>query len=209
MSIASLRVVPQRPSEAWHGTMLVLLSAFAFSLAGFFVRLIDTDVWTMLFWRGLFGGLFIAGWVLCRDGGQALTTLRRVGPLGLVAAVCSIVLSFPFGLIVTFPSDLADLEMRSFAFGVTGVVFIFLLAISWAVAGIVKFSQLAIGTAAMTLKPASSTCRRISRRTMPRQLLPSRNKKFPCRKLRYLSPQAGRGNARGPRGVIQFDQNVS
>ena len=80
MSIASLRVVPQRPSEAWHGTMLVLLSAFAFSLAGFFVRLIDTDVWTMLFWRGLFGGLFIAGWVLCRDGGRALTTLRRVDP---------------------------------------------------------------------------------------------------------------------------------
>ena len=96
MSIASLRVVPQRPSEAWHGTMLVLLSAFAFSLAGFFVRLIDTDVWTMLFWRGLFGGLFIAGWVLCRDGGQALTTLRRVGPLGLVAAVCSAVATICF-----------------------------------------------------------------------------------------------------------------
>ena len=59
----------------------------------------------------------------------------------LVAAVCSIVLSFPFGLIVTFPSDLADLKMRSFAFGVTGVVFIFLLAISWAVAGVVSISK--------------------------------------------------------------------
>ena len=89
MSIASLPVVPGRPSEAWHGTVLIVLSAFAFSLAGFFVRLIDADVWTMLFWRGLFGGLFIAGWVLCRDGADAFTTLRRIGPLGLVAAACS------------------------------------------------------------------------------------------------------------------------
>ena len=43
MSIASLPVVPGRPSEAWHGTVLIVLSAFAFSLAGFFVRLIDAD----------------------------------------------------------------------------------------------------------------------------------------------------------------------
>ena len=48
-------------NPSWRGVTLVVLSAFAFSTAGFFTRLIDTDVWTMLFWRGLFGGLFIAG----------------------------------------------------------------------------------------------------------------------------------------------------
>jgi drug/metabolite transporter (DMT)-like permease len=89
MSIASLPVAPGRSSEAWRGTVLVVVSAFAFSMAGFFVRLIDADVWTMLFWRGLFGGLFIAGYVLCRDGPLALATLRRIGPLGLVVAACS------------------------------------------------------------------------------------------------------------------------
>src|SRR5262245_16734569 len=93
MSIASLPVVPERPSEAWQGTMLVVLSAFAYSMAGFFVRLIDADVWTMLFWRGLFGGLFIAGYVLCRDGPVALATLRRIG---LVVAVCSAVATICF-----------------------------------------------------------------------------------------------------------------
>jgi len=76
-------------SQSSLGVTLVVLSAFAFSLAGFFTRLIDTDVWTMLFWRGLFGGLFIAGYVVCRDGTGALAALRRIGVPGLVAAGCS------------------------------------------------------------------------------------------------------------------------
>ena len=50
---------------------LVLLSAFAFSTAGLFTRLVETDVWTMLFWRGLFGGLLIAGYIVWRDGAEA------------------------------------------------------------------------------------------------------------------------------------------
>lgn len=76
-------------SDDWRGTVLVLLSAFAFSTAGLFTRLIETDVWTMLFWRGLFGGLFIAGYVAWRDGAAALEAVRRIGRPGLVAAGCS------------------------------------------------------------------------------------------------------------------------
>ena len=76
-------------SQRWRGVTLVVLSAFAFSTAGFFTRLIDTDVWTMLFWRGLFGGLFIAGYIVWRDGAQAVTAFRRIGRAGLVAAACS------------------------------------------------------------------------------------------------------------------------
>jgi drug/metabolite transporter (DMT)-like permease len=73
----------------WRGPILVLLSACAFSTAGLFTRLIDVDVWTMLFWRGLFGGLFIAGYVLWRDGAGAAMVVRRIGVPGLVAAGCS------------------------------------------------------------------------------------------------------------------------
>ena len=69
--------------------MLVLLSAFAFSTAGLFTRLVEIDVWTMLFWRGLFGGLLIAGYVVWRDGPLALAAVRRIGGPGLVAAGCS------------------------------------------------------------------------------------------------------------------------
>ncbi|HZX83579.1 MAG TPA: hypothetical protein VFF19_08460, partial [Reyranella sp.] len=61
MSILVDSFVDQRaPPGRWQGTVLVLVSAFAFSTAGLFTRLVETDVWTMLFWRGLFGGLLIA-----------------------------------------------------------------------------------------------------------------------------------------------------
>jgi drug/metabolite transporter (DMT)-like permease len=73
----------------FRGPLLVLLSAVAFSTAGLFTRLIAVDVWTMLFWRGVFGGLFIAAYVLLRDRGQAWQSLRRIGMPGLVAAACS------------------------------------------------------------------------------------------------------------------------
>jgi len=75
--------------QSWRGVTLVVLSAFAFSTAGFFTRLIDTDVWTMLFWRGLFGGLFIAGYILWRHGAEAAKAFRAIGRPGLVVAGCS------------------------------------------------------------------------------------------------------------------------
>jgi drug/metabolite transporter (DMT)-like permease len=88
---AALRAAPQGEvnGSRWLGVTLVVLSACAFSTAGFFTRLIDTDVWTMLFWRGLFGGLFIAGYVVWRERAGALAALRRIGVPGLVAAGCS------------------------------------------------------------------------------------------------------------------------
>lgn len=42
------------------GLVLVMGSAIAYSTAGFFTRLIPLDVWSLLFWRGLFAGGFMA-----------------------------------------------------------------------------------------------------------------------------------------------------
>lgn len=90
MSILIDSFVNQRaPPGRWQGTVLVLVSAFAFSTAGLFTRLVETDVWTMLFWRGLFGGLLIASFVVWRDGPLAMAALRGIGRPGLVAAGCS------------------------------------------------------------------------------------------------------------------------
>src|SRR5260370_40497576 len=89
MAVASVLPTTSDNSQRWLGATLVVLSACAFSTAGFFTRLIDTDVWTMLFWRGLFGGLLIAGYVVWRERGGALVALRRVGLPGLLAAGCS------------------------------------------------------------------------------------------------------------------------
>src|SRR5271163_4554728 len=83
---AALRAAPQGEVR---GMILVVLSAFAFSTAGFFTRLIEVDVWTMLFWRGLFGGLFIAGYIVWRQRGRTVAAFRRIGTAGLLAAGCS------------------------------------------------------------------------------------------------------------------------
>ena len=74
---------------AWIGTLLIAASAVVFSTAGLFTRLIDLDAWTMLFWRGLFGGLSIAGYVVWREGRGAPATLRVIGRDGLLVALCS------------------------------------------------------------------------------------------------------------------------
>jgi DME family drug/metabolite transporter len=42
------------------GIALVLSSAVAWSTAGFFARMVPIDIWVVVFWRGIFGGLSIA-----------------------------------------------------------------------------------------------------------------------------------------------------
>jgi len=42
------------------GIALVLSSAVAWSTAGFFARTVPVDIWIVVFWRGIFGGLSIA-----------------------------------------------------------------------------------------------------------------------------------------------------
>jgi drug/metabolite transporter (DMT)-like permease len=72
-----------------RGVLLIILSAIAFSSAGFFTRLIHVDVWTMLFWRGLFAGLMIFGVIAVRERGHPISAVRAVGFPGCVAALCS------------------------------------------------------------------------------------------------------------------------
>jgi drug/metabolite transporter (DMT)-like permease len=49
------------------GLALVLLSTVAWSTAGYFTRLIALESWTLLFWRGVFGALTAAAFVLIRE----------------------------------------------------------------------------------------------------------------------------------------------
>jgi drug/metabolite transporter (DMT)-like permease len=72
-----------------QGILLIVLSAVAFSSAGFFTRLIHLDAWTMLFWRGLFAGLMILCVIVVQERGRAMAAMRAVGRPGLVVALCS------------------------------------------------------------------------------------------------------------------------
>src|SRR5215475_4844159 len=75
--------------QPWLGGLLIVISAVAFSLAGFFARLIPLDAWTLLFWRGIYGGLFIAGAIVWLHGRDTLAAIRATGRAGLLAAACS------------------------------------------------------------------------------------------------------------------------
>lgn len=68
-----------------YGMALVTAAAVLWSTAGFFVRLLSVDVWTMLAWRSLFAAisLFLVVWFQIRL--QPLQTIRAVGWPGLVA----------------------------------------------------------------------------------------------------------------------------
>lgn len=70
-------------SDARLGTAMIVASAAAYSLAGYFTRLIDLDVWTILFWRGLFGGLLVGACVAWCAPRGVLASLRAMGRPGL------------------------------------------------------------------------------------------------------------------------------
>ena len=51
----------------WLGPVLVLASAVLFSFSGVLTKAIDAGSWTILTWRGLFGGVGIAIYVWVRN----------------------------------------------------------------------------------------------------------------------------------------------
>ncbi|WP_296332226.1 DMT family transporter [Reyranella sp.] len=80
---------PSRTRQAIVGTALLAASAVAYSSAGFYTRLIDLDAWTMLFWRGVFGGLFLVAMLKWREQGRIVPAVRAIGRDGLLIALCS------------------------------------------------------------------------------------------------------------------------
>ena len=50
------------------GIVLIVFAAIAWSTAPFFTRLLHYDSWTILFWRGLFGGGSIALFLVITQG---------------------------------------------------------------------------------------------------------------------------------------------
>ncbi|RWA97480.1 DMT family transporter [Mesorhizobium sp.] len=76
-------------SEYRLGLVLVTASAIAWSTAGFFTRSILLDTWTMLAWRGVFGALGIAVFMLVREGAGAVSSFRSMSWPGWVFVVVS------------------------------------------------------------------------------------------------------------------------
>ncbi|WP_284947615.1 DMT family transporter [Acidisoma cladoniae] len=76
------------------GIGLIAASAAAYSLAGYFTRLIPLDVMTLLFWRGLFAGLMISALVIIQHRGAAWRETRAIGWPGLLIAGLTVLSSY-------------------------------------------------------------------------------------------------------------------
>jgi drug/metabolite transporter (DMT)-like permease len=84
-------------ARTWSvGSLIVAAAAVAFSTAGLFTRLISADVWTMLFWRGLFGGLLIAAYIAWRERAATAAAFAAMGRAGLLTASCSTIATICF-----------------------------------------------------------------------------------------------------------------
>ena len=71
------------------GIALVLVAAVAFSTAPFFTRLLPYDSWTILFWRGLFGGSLITVIMVLLQGRAGLRDLIGMSTSGWLVALYS------------------------------------------------------------------------------------------------------------------------
>ncbi len=85
-----------RVEAAGLGVAMVTASAIVFSTAGLLTRLIALDAWTVVFWRGLFGGVLILACIACCHRGRTLAAFRQMGRAGLAAAACSAVATICF-----------------------------------------------------------------------------------------------------------------
>lgn len=79
----------QPRSERGLGIALVISAAIAWSTAPFFTRLLPFDPWTILFWRGVFGGSLISVFLVLMQGRGALRQLVAPGRGGLLVASLS------------------------------------------------------------------------------------------------------------------------
>ena len=81
--------MPRTMDNGRLGLLAVAASAFAYATAGLFTRLIDLDVWTILFWRGIVAGLTVGAFVAWRERRGSLAAFGSIGRAGLLVASCS------------------------------------------------------------------------------------------------------------------------
>ncbi|WP_158813511.1 DMT family transporter [Methylocapsa sp. S129] len=79
----------QRSHRAAKGRLLLIVSAIAFSTAGFFARKAPVDLWAMTFWRNLFGCAALLPVILAAKGGASWRSVLRLGRWGWAAIAAS------------------------------------------------------------------------------------------------------------------------
>src|SRR5262245_66614808 len=82
-SVAAMSDQAAAKRNALTGMVLVITSAIAWSTSGFFARTVPIDIWVVLFWRGVFGGLSIVALAMIERGSFKFDLLRAFSPAGI------------------------------------------------------------------------------------------------------------------------------
>ena len=94
------------------GLILVTVAVLIWSTAGFFTRLIVADTWTLLFWRSVFGALFLLIALFRQEGQGALGAIRTMGWPGWSVAILStiVILTYMAALRLTAVADVMIIQ---------------------------------------------------------------------------------------------------
>jgi drug/metabolite transporter (DMT)-like permease len=86
---ASSAAAANRSKRHYQGVFLVTVATIVWASGGLFTRLLPYDMWTIIFWRGVFGTLFVGGYTLWRFGAELPAAIRRMGASGILITLCS------------------------------------------------------------------------------------------------------------------------
>ncbi|MET0850968.1 MAG: DMT family transporter [Candidatus Rokuibacteriota bacterium] len=87
------------PPARARGVLLVACAALCWSTGGLLARLVGTDTWTTVFWRGVFCALLLLGATAARSrvrGGGLVGALGAIGWPGVAMAACFAIASTCF-----------------------------------------------------------------------------------------------------------------
>jgi drug/metabolite transporter (DMT)-like permease len=82
---------PPHDHVSLKGILLVCLSVAMWASGGVFTRLLPYDLWTIVFWRGVFGTVFIGAYVTYSCGSETPSLVWRTGWNGLLVTLCLVV----------------------------------------------------------------------------------------------------------------------
>ena len=116
---------PHDRSAHTRGIILVTLSTITWGTGGLFVRLMPFDLGTIVFWRGVFGTLFVAAFILARYGYGAIRLFRSIGWPGVVLSI------FPTATVILFTASI-QLTSIANAFTILAALPFVSAAIAWA-----------------------------------------------------------------------------
>ncbi len=74
-------------SEHWKGFWITFIGVIVISPDTLLLRLIDADVWSVVFWRGMLSGLTILTWAAVQHRGRIAGAFRALGPAGWAMAL--------------------------------------------------------------------------------------------------------------------------